>query len=112
MLLRTTPSNLLNKAKRKNLSFYTWPIPRPIGLIRHTKILGAVNLQFYKITGENSYQEASIAHLVEAAQYWRKYADVAASQYEPQVLARNSRLDWIDLLDDVLEDVEIAREGK
>ena len=76
------------------------------------KILGAVNLQFYRITGEKSYQEASIAHLVEAAEYWRQYADVAANQYEPQVLARNSRLDWIDLIDDVLEDIDIAREGR
>jgi len=73
------------------------------------KILGAVNLQFYRITGEKSYQETSIAHLVEAARYWREYSDVAANQYEPQVLARNSRLDWIDLMDDVLDDVVIAR---
>ena len=73
------------------------------------KILGALNLQFYRITGERSYQEASIKHLEEAAAYWRKYADVAASQYEPQVLARNSRLDWLDLMEDVLKDVELAR---
>ncbi len=73
------------------------------------KILGAVNLQFYRITDEERYQESSIAHLVEAAEYWRNYADVAASQYEPQVLARNSRLDWIDLMEDVLDDVDIAK---
>jgi len=76
------------------------------------KILGAVYLQFYRITGEKNYQEASISHLIKASEYWRKYADVAANQYEPQVLARNSRLDWINLTDDVLEDIEIAREGK
>jgi len=76
------------------------------------KILGAVNLQFYRITGEKSYQEASIEHLVEAAENWRDYADMAANQYEPQVLARNSSLDWINLMDDVLEDIDIAREGK
>jgi hypothetical protein len=73
------------------------------------KILGAVHLQFYRISGEQSHKEASIGHLVEAAHHWRNYADVAANQYEPQVLARNSRLDWIELMDDVLNDIEIAR---
>jgi hypothetical protein len=73
------------------------------------KILGAVHLQFYRISGEQNHKEASIGHLVEAAHHWRDYADVAANQYEPQVLARNSRLDWIELMDDVLNDIEIAR---
>ena len=72
------------------------------------KILGAVNLQFYRKVGDEKYKETSIDHLSVAAQYWREYADVAASQYKPQILARNSHLDWIDLMNDVLEDVEIA----
>lgn len=76
------------------------------------KIMGAVNLQFYRKIQDEKYKTASINHLSEAAQYWRDYADISANQYEPQILARNSHLDWIDLMDDVLEDIEIAKGNK
>lgn len=76
------------------------------------KILGAVNLHFYRITKDEKYKNTSVEHLVKAAQYWRDYADIATSQYQAQILARNSNLDWIELMDDVLEDIDIARGNK
>jgi len=45
-----------------------------------------------------------------AVSHWEDYARVASAQNEPQILARTRTLDWWQILEDVKQDVVIARE--
>ena len=46
-------------------------------------------------------------YLTKAAAHWRRYAAVASSQYNPQLLARVGWMDWKELYPDVLHDIEL-----
>jgi len=76
------------------------------------KIRGAVELCAFRKSGDAKQKEAAIEHLTEAAEHWQCYAEVAAGQYHPQLLARTRSTDWMKILDDVKKDVEIARTAK
>ncbi len=73
------------------------------------KIRGAVELCAFRKSKDAARQGAAVRHLLEAEKHWRNYAEAAASQYRPQLLARTRRLDWMRALDDVRRDVDIAR---
>ncbi|MFC1763473.1 CBM35 domain-containing protein [Planctomycetota bacterium] len=46
-------------------------------------------------------------YLTKASGHWRRYAAVASSQYNPQLLARVGWMDWKELYPDVLRDIEL-----
>ena len=73
------------------------------------KILGAVELCAFDRTHEAARQAAAVERLTEAVGHWERYAAVATRQYRPQLLARTRELDWTRLIDNVKQDVEMAR---
>ena len=76
------------------------------------KIAGATELALFEKTGRAPHKDKAVAHLERAVKHWEAYAKVATSQYRPQLLARTRDLDWLRLLEDVKQDVEIARSAK
>ncbi len=76
------------------------------------KILGAVELATFEKTGDAKHKAAAVKHLQDAVRHWQDYAAVATTQYRPQLLARTRVLDWNALLEDVKQDVQIARSAK
>ena len=77
-----------------------------------SKILGAVELALFEKTGDAKHKAAAVKHLEDAVRHWQDYAAVARTQYRPQLLARTRELDWLHLLEDVKQDVAIARSAK
>ena len=76
------------------------------------KIAGAVELCLFEKTGDAKHTAAAVKHLEDAVRHWQDYAAIATKQYRPQLLARTRDLDWQRLLEDVKQDVEIARKAK
>ena len=73
------------------------------------KIRGATEHLLYGNTGKKEHQDAAIRELNQAAAYWRLYTSVALGQYkDPVWMNRVGRVNWRDLLDEVLKDVTIA----
>jgi hypothetical protein len=77
-----------------------------------SKIFGAVELHLFEKSGNQANQKLAIKHFLEAQKHWESYALVAGKMYKPQLLARTRVLDWMKILDDVKEDVEIARSAE
>ena len=67
------------------------------------KILGALDLAQGK-------RESSVRHLEAALAHWKKYAEVAGSQYRPQLLNRVGYVDLNQLTAKVAADIELARQ--
>jgi len=76
------------------------------------KIRGAVELALFRQTGDTAHQERAVEQLRQAVSHWEAYAAASTSQYEPQLLARTRQLDWWQILEDVKQDVIIAREDR
>ena len=76
-----------------------------------SKILAAVELHLFERSKDPQHKSRAVTHLSDAVGHWEKYANVAAGQYRPQLLARTRVLDWMALLDDVKKDVDIARQA-
>jgi hypothetical protein len=77
-----------------------------------SKILGAVQLHSFEQSRDPNKRAAAVHDLLEAQKHWQEYAAVANSLYRPQLLARTRELDWTKILDDVKNDVEIARSAE
>jgi hypothetical protein len=73
------------------------------------KILAAVELARFDQGKQIANKEAAIRHLQEALDQWNRYARIASSQYQPQLLARTRELNWLEIAKDVKNDIEIAR---
>jgi len=73
------------------------------------KIRGATALAQYRQSKDRSHKQAAVEALTAALQSWRRYADLAASLYRPQVLARAQELDWQALTKDVEKELERVR---
>jgi len=76
------------------------------------KILGAAALAEFDRTGQEARREAAVRHLESAAGHWKRYADLAARQYRPQLLTRLGFVDLGALEGKVREDIVLAREWK
>ncbi|UCD53197.1 MAG: hypothetical protein JSW27_11245, partial [Phycisphaerales bacterium] len=73
------------------------------------KIRGATELALDRATDRRPYREAAVGELVQAARYWRLYASTALGQYaNPLWTNRVGHVDWRQLFDEVLGDLEIA----
>jgi hypothetical protein len=77
-----------------------------------SKILGAVRLHLFEKSKNQANKKQVTRHLLEAQKHWESYASVAGKMYKPQLLARTRVLDWMEILDDVKKDVEIARSSE
>ncbi len=77
-----------------------------------SKILGAADLHLFEKSNDRRYRKSAIRHLIEAQKHWENYASVAAKMYRPQLLARTRVLDWMKILEEVKNDVRIARQTR
>jgi len=76
------------------------------------KIRGAIELARYDREGKPEQQAAAVAHLEKALEHWKRYAEIARSQYKPQLLNRIGYVDLHEITTKVEEDVRIAKEWK
>ncbi|MHC4433679.1 MAG: carbohydrate-binding protein [Planctomycetota bacterium] len=73
------------------------------------KIRGATETLLFGNTEKQEHQAAAIRELNRAAAYWRWYTSVALGQYKnPLWMNRVGRVNWRELLNEVLKDVTIA----
>jgi hypothetical protein len=77
-----------------------------------SKILGAAELHLFEKSKDRQNRKSAIRHLIEAQKHWENYASVAAKMYRPQLLARTRVLDWMKILEEVKNDVRIARQTR
>lgn len=83
-----------------------------LGRYYAAKIRGAVELCVFRRSGESQRKTVAVDRLLEAQGHWQRYAESAAAQYRPQMLARTRQLDWKAALAEVAADVEIARSAQ
>lgn len=73
------------------------------------KIEGATNLALYREINDPSYQSIAIERLNRAAEQWRLYVSLAASEYKnPLWTNRVGYVNWRAFMVDALKDIEIA----
>ena len=80
-----------------------------LGRYYAAKIRGAFELAMFRAKNNRDHKRKAIEHLTGAVEHWQAYADKAAGQYKPQLLARTRQLDWMELLEHVKKDVEMVR---
>lgn len=74
------------------------------------KIRGATELALYRESKEKDHQDRAIKELTGAAEYWRLYMETAMKQYKnPLWTNRVGHVDWQELHQEVLHDIDIAR---
>lgn len=76
------------------------------------KILGATDLALFDRTGSADRKNTAIRHLETALEHWQRYAAIATSQYQPQLLTRIGYVDLNRLTDKVAADITMAKEWK
>ncbi len=75
------------------------------------KIRGATELALYRANRQPEHQQRAIAELTRAAEYWKQYMDSATSIYNnPLWTNRVGHVDWQQLYQYVLQDIQIASE--
>ena len=74
------------------------------------KIRGATELAFYRESQEKDHQDLAIKELTSAAEYWKRYMDTAMKQYKnPLWTNRVGHVNWSQLYEEVLHDIDIAK---
>ncbi len=73
------------------------------------KIMGAVELEYFKQNGEDEHKQAAIKYLEDAVKKWEAYRDINVGRYHRQNLARVRTFDFDNQLEQVKKDVELAR---
>lgn len=74
------------------------------------KIRGAVELALFRENHDLKHQEAAVNELKQAASYWKTYSETAQVEYKnPLWTNRVGYVDWDELYEDVLHDIEIAK---
>ena len=80
-----------------------------LGRYYASKIRGAVALQKFRVGKDEAQQKLSVKYLTIAAAHWKRYSRIASSLYNPQLLARTRRTDWMAIQKDVDKDIDTAR---
>ena len=74
------------------------------------KIRGAADLAIFRAdSNRKEHHRRAIQHLTSAVTEWQAYAQVATSQYRPQLYSRTHYMDWLMRLEDVKKEVETVR---
>jgi hypothetical protein len=76
------------------------------------KIQAATYLSQYRYAGDEENKNKAVAELESALEAWKDYAQTATTYYNPQLLARSQKLDWVVLTGNVENDITIAKEAK
>ena len=80
-----------------------------LGKYYAAKIRGASELALYRATRDRRHQELAVRHLNAAADFWKAYVIRVSSVYGPYWTNRVGHVDWEELGQEVLHDVELAR---
>ncbi|WP_422080373.1 hypothetical protein [Ulvibacterium sp.] len=83
-----------------------------LGKYYATKIQAATELSFFAKNRKAIHQQNAIDLLKEAITHWTNYAEISETHYKTQMLARTKMIDWQAILNDVKQDVELARNIK
>jgi len=81
-----------------------------LGQYYSAKIRGAVALAEFDRDGKPEQQEAAVKHLEIALAHWKHYADIAHSQYNPQLLNRIGFVNLHEIAGYVEKDIAIAKQ--
>ncbi len=74
------------------------------------KIRGAAELAVYRADKKHrEHRQRAVGHLTNAIEEWEAYANIATSQYKPQLLSRTHYLDWWKILEEVKKEAKLAR---
>ena len=74
------------------------------------KIRAAADLAIFRAdASRKKHHRRAVQHLTNAVEEWQTYAEVATSQYRPQLFARTHYMDWLMRLKDVKNEVEMVR---
>jgi hypothetical protein len=78
------------------------------------KMRAAAQLALFREGGreEKRFVDRSVAHMEDAVEEWKTYAEVLSRQYRPQYGSRANDLDWNGTLKLVEKEVEMIREEK
>lgn len=80
-----------------------------LGLYYAEKIRGAVALANYRKTGELDQKNQAVNHLETALNHWINYAATLDSQYNKMVICFNGLFDWNARIEEVKNDILIAK---
>jgi hypothetical protein len=83
-----------------------------LGRYYAAKIEGAVNLYRFDRTAREDDRKAAVANLEQALEHWRDYVNVAARQYQPQLLNRVGHVDLREITAHVERDIALARDWR
>ena len=77
-----------------------------------SKITAATYLHMHEsLSGKDkeSYKEKALEEIENAAESWKKLAQIADSQYKPQLMARTRNMNWMERIADAEKDIEIVK---
>ncbi len=80
-----------------------------IGNYYAAKIKGACNLALFEKSRKAAHQQAAIAHLTKAKEYWQQYARVYDAKYKPALYNRVGYVDIPALTNQVNQDIDLAK---
>ncbi len=81
-----------------------------LGRYYAAKIRGAAELAVFRAdAGRKEHHARAVRHLTHAVKQWESYTRLATSQYRSQLFSRTHYMDWVDLLEDVKQEVETVR---
>lgn len=93
-----------------------------LGLHLAEKLRGAVALHTYRLSGDEAYKQAAVAHLEQALAYWDEviaitrplYRDMPLTHYNHNFFVANddNLFHWALIRDEVAHDIEIARSSR
>jgi hypothetical protein len=83
-----------------------------LGRYYAAKIRAAVALAEFDRDGKPGQQQAAVSRLQEALTHWKRYADVARSQYKPQLLNRIGYVDLHEITEYVEKDIVLAKQWR
>ncbi|WP_347840732.1 hypothetical protein [uncultured Draconibacterium sp.] len=103
-------NELLNSETTKELEQTLLDIQAMAHLGRYysNKIKGAIELEFFKQSGNEEHKQKAVEYLKQATNWWQEYRDVNIDRYEKQNFARLRTFDFDKNLELTRNDIELA----
>jgi len=76
------------------------------------KISAAIELEYFKVTGESGYKEKAINYIQQSISEWEKYRAINVDRYTKQNFARMGTFDWNNQLKHVKNEIEVVKNAK
>jgi hypothetical protein len=109
--LKLLPTFKSNNNKELELTLHDIKTIALMGKYYAHKIAGSAYVAWYRETKDQEYRDLAIQELTLAYDFWLKYVDTAKQKHKNPIWTnRVGTVDWDNLTDDVIKDIEIARE--